>query len=350
MQPSEQTSNHGEQTQHYTTPTETILSPRMRVSRIWRQDTARAAREGGDDGRLWVSANSMKMSINRRYSMAQGSGDAFNIDLHDLWFLYYQASQNVSSDVSIQYRLVFELLQAQASGPLTRPGRAGSEPEVATTSDGIIWSDLPFFASDMTAYWMKGSRMSAAQRLNFTSFLAKVASIGKANDQLCGIALIVLRETLEMPRHIGKLDDQYEGSEDPNRSMDQLSLAALLPVANLWLFHAGTKIIQLCDKQWDNFPDEVGSIGDLLRDEDTLRSSEMSGGFSPSRCIFWLKRLKEVTEEARQNGDDALEEFVARVESSWILIVEETDSIVKREAVAAGAFDKASIIDTKLEI
>jgi hypothetical protein len=73
------------------------------------------------------------------------------------------------------------------------------------TRDGKIYRDLPFLVGDMTDYWIRESgTMSTDQRQNFASFLAKLSAVGVASGKLYGCALIVLRDTLESTRRLGK--------------------------------------------------------------------------------------------------------------------------------------------------
>ncbi|KAE8150893.1 hypothetical protein BDV25DRAFT_153641 [Aspergillus avenaceus] len=74
--------------------------------------------------------------------------------------------------------------------------------------------------------------MRKSHRTNFASFLAKLASAGANNDRLCQIGLVLLRDTLESTRPIGSHDEP--DVDDPNRTMGDLSIAALLPAVLAW--------------------------------------------------------------------------------------------------------------------
>ncbi|KAK5993655.1 hypothetical protein PT974_07090 [Cladobotryum mycophilum] len=299
-----------------------------------RQLWADSARSEGNDNQLWVSTTSKWSSINLRFSQFPLPGHALEKDLHDLWFMYYHASKNISYDHPALTRLAFQLLQAQERGALSRRTLNDDTAEVAITSGGVIWTDLPFFVSDVTGFWLKDCAvMGAAQRLNFATFLAKLASVGLVRNGLCGIALIILRETLETPRQLGTIGDQGKEEEDPNRSLQDLRISELLPAANAWLFEAGVKIIQLSDQLWKNCSDDVGRVGTLC----SAGTSDVtpSTGFSPSRWIFWLRRLEEVVQVAREAGDSNLAEYASRLMDNMLLTVDERDSSVKRELEAS---------------
>jgi hypothetical protein len=138
------------------------------------------------------------LPVNIRYSKSNAPIEAFEWDMHDLWHAYYHAAMNISNGSPKQDRLAFQVIQAKEQGVLTKctPGNDVEEeavPTEAMTSDGRIWTDLPFFVQDMTDYWVRYSAMmTAEQRLNFATFLAKLTSVGLIDDRLSGIALIVL--------------------------------------------------------------------------------------------------------------------------------------------------------------
>ena len=180
---------------------EAVMTSRMRISALARQSWAETGASEGDDNSLWISANSMWSSINNRYSIGQARGEDFEVDLHDLWFIYYHAAMNVSSASPNQDRLVVQILQAREQGALVRCRLDGNTIDTASTADGVIWTDLPYLVPDMTSFWIKGcGSMSAAQRLNLASFLAKLASISLVHDKLCVLALVILRDSLEDPK------------------------------------------------------------------------------------------------------------------------------------------------------
>ena len=310
---------------------ETNPSPRARASASYRQSLAESARAEGDNNILWVSATSMWSSINKRYSEGQASGEAFEIDLHDLWFTYYQAAMNVSSASANQDRLAFQIVQAREQGVLLRHDSVERSTEPASTVEGIIWTDLPFLVPDMTGFWIQGcASMSGAQRVNFASFLAKLASVSLANDKLCGIALIVMRETLETKRSLGRLNE-FDG-EDTSRTIGEFSIASLLPTANTWLFNAGVKLVQLSDILWNDCPVDVGRTGDLLQQDSVVNAV----GFSPQRWIYWLRRLEWVIEEATQAQDHGLAEYASRMLDNMLIVVDERHSRVNEELATAG--------------
>ena len=310
---------------------EAALTSREQASVLYRQSLVETARMEGDDSSLWISAASMWTSINDRYSRAQKPGEAFEIDMHDLWFTYYQAPMNISDTSPNQDKLAFQIIQAREQGVLSRYDPINETTENASTAEGLIWRDLPFLVPDMIGFLTNEcASMGSTQRVNFASFLVRISSASLANDQLRGIALMVMRETFETTRASGHLDDC--DAEDTSRTMEDLSVASLLPTANVWLYHAGVKLIQLSDRMWSDCPFDVGRIGNLLQPE----SLSASIGLSPQRWIYWLRRLERIVEEATRARDNGLSTYASRVRDNMVLVVDERHSRVKSELADAG--------------
>lgn len=205
---------------------------------------------------------------------------------------------NSSLTNPVQENSAFKLLRARGLFPLIRRAQSNSV-ETATTSAGVLWEDLPWFVSDMINFWVNDcAKMGTFQCINFSAFLAKLASTGLDNDRLCRIALLVFRDTFETVRPIGSLDDR----EGANSTMNGLSVAALLPAACAWLRIAGPRILHLLDIMWNDCPGTIGQCGATFTNSELGRSA--SAGFSPRRWLYWLKRLGEIGGEADRIGEE----------------------------------------------
>ena len=316
---------------------EASLRSRMALSGKARAVWEESARREGTDNSLWKTASNMCSTINKRCSVGDYSDEELDADLHDLWFLFYQAAKHTSSASANQDRLAFQILQAREQDvtplvplPIGRRARHFG-------SGGPVWDHLPFFAADMVKFWKQDcASMSAEQRLNVATFLAKLASIGLAEEKMCVTAFHLFRDALEMARPLGQLGSQDD--EDANRGMQHLTIAALLPAVNAWLFHAGRRIIQLSEILWSGAHISEGRLGPLVRDEASSEEPDR-GGFSPKRWMYWLKRLEEICLEARRVGEDDLADFVWRMMDNMLLIVDETNSVLRAEVMSiAGEF------------
>jgi hypothetical protein len=334
---------------------------RLRLSAIARAAREESAQMDGDENTLWQSAWSMSASVNSRLAELPSPPDPalLDIDMHDLWHMYWHGAIHTAPESPKLHRLVFGIIEAREQGILTAGGRgspvaeaeegdgSSQQPErrdhdelQATTSDGSrIWTDLPFLVADMTSHWVNDcASMGSAQRLSGAQFLALLAAAGAApDDALCGIALIVLRDALETPRQLGRVGVTM--GRDPGRQMHDLSIADLLPAANSWLFAAGRKLVLLSDAaaaREDLFPEHVGRLGPLIVDApdagDGTSGRGMHGGFSPQRWIWWLRRLDEIASLASEGGEDApsLKSLVHGMMDNMMLIAEQTNGPVRK--------------------
>ncbi|KAJ2981819.1 hypothetical protein NQ176_g1779 [Zarea fungicola] len=264
-------------------------------------------------------------NIQLRYSRSKKEASEFEVDLHDLWFIFYQAAKNTVPESPLHDRLVLQIIQARELGPLRR-GKA-SDANIAMTSDGAIWTDLPFLPTDMVQFWSQDwAGMSLSQRLGFTTFLAKLASVGICNNKLSNAGLTVLRDALETPRPLGKWGES--NADHPVGVSNDVTIAELLPCVNLWLYHAGHKLIQLAEDMWES---DAGTspAGELFR-ENASRGA-LSGGCSPGRWMFWLERLQQIRREAYGAGDAQLAEYATKMVGNMLLMVEERDSAVREK-------------------
>ena len=320
---------------HQTSPnTQADLSPRAKVSAIVREHYAASAREG--DGRdLWISADSAITSTTRRYTHTDGPIEPFEWDMHDLWYLHFQAAMYIDDQSAEQDKLVLQIIGARELGTLTRLGGQNAEGEVIT-SDGGIWTHLPFLVGDMMGYWVKEKDgMGVKQRQNFSSFLAKLSAAGVRSKELSDIGLVILRDTFEIERPLGRLEATDTGvveqQQGERQSTEDLSVADLLRAANSWLINARHKTLQLSEKALNTFDDEVGMLGDLAQ-ADGLDSA----GFSPQRWIFWIKRLEQIEDQAAVSGNESYATYARRVKENMTMTADETGSGIKRELLRIG--------------
>lgn len=139
-----------------------------------RESWAQSAKEDGNDNSLWKDVFGLVSSISSRYTRSGVPSQLFEEDMHNLWYLFFQASMNISGERAEQDRLIMQILYVRELGVLLRKGENMEIVGEAVTRDGKIYKDLPFLVGDMTDYWIRESgSMSTNQRQNFASFLEK---------------------------------------------------------------------------------------------------------------------------------------------------------------------------------
>jgi hypothetical protein len=271
--------------------------------------------------------------VTARYCSIGDGVDSLEGYIHSLWHIYYQLSRHTSHETSDQDRLVLDILRIQGKGPLIRPVKGHYGIDIARTADGTLWNDLPFLVSDMTEFWVDNcASLSGIHRLNFTSFLAKLASARVSKDRMCQIALVLFRSTFEEGRDLGTIGEPDE--EDTHRSMRSLFIAQLLPAACLWIREAGQNLIQLSDVAWNDCPAPIGQGGCMFTE--SWLGKRAPTGFTPWRWMYWLKRLHEIREEAKEANEKRLEEYATGAIDRMVSDVEARNSEILRAYESGG--------------
>ncbi|KAF7166889.1 hypothetical protein CNMCM6106_002533 [Aspergillus hiratsukae] len=253
--------------------------------------------------------------------------------LHNFWYVFYHGGRYLSHENAEHDRLVLDIVRFRAIGPLKRPGKQNhQDTEIAKTPTGIVWEDLPFLVTDMTEYWLNDCpTMNASQRCNFARFLAKLASAGLCNDGLFQIALLVFRDALETVRPLGSLDDS--GDANAGRTMQDLTVANFLPAVYAWIQEARFKIFQLSDESWDDCTDDLGRGGGAFVESELGKKSP--SGFSHWRWVFWLKRLKDLRQEAKLAGEKRIAQQVSEMMNIMTGPLEDRDPLTFKKFEAA---------------
>jgi hypothetical protein len=99
------------------------------------------------------------------------------------------------------------------------------EMDVATTSDGNIWSDLPFLVQEIRVAWTISTSFPVVQHHNLSAFIVQLAGIGVRNPELCLVAIWILRDALETPQPLTKRAEPTDSDSEKQLT----SIANLLP-------------------------------------------------------------------------------------------------------------------------
>ncbi|KGO63202.1 Protein of unknown function DUF3632 [Penicillium expansum] len=293
------------------------------------QESTRQSIARGELKELRDAAFSNRTSfINSRYCDVGDGVDSFEDEIHSMWYMYYQLGRNISYETPDHEGLVLDIIRIQGIGPLTRPVRGNHGVSIARTAEGsTLWNDLPFLATDMTNFWNSDfPTMSGTHRLNLATFLAKLASTRVGNDRLCQIALVLFRNLFEERQ--GLRSGEGSDDEDPMRRMNQLEIYHLLPAAVAWFRHAGHNLILLSEVYWSDCPSTFSQGGAKFIESEFGKRSPT--GFSPWRYLYWIKRLHEIQEEAKEAKEEILAEYATDAIDYMVGIVEERNSEVLR--------------------
>lgn len=244
--------------------------------------------------------------INDRYCNEGDGVDSIVGYIHHIWYIYYQLSRHTSHETADHDSLVLDVLRIQGQGPLVRPVRGNYGIDIARTVEGTLWNDLPFLVTDMTEAWMSDfATMAGTQRVNFASFLAKLASTRVSKDRLWQIAILIFRYTFESPQQVYHFDEP--DNEDLGRTLKGLQIQQLLPSVFAWIKEAGMNLLLLSEVSWNDCPSTIGNSGPLLTDSEFGKRSP--SGLTPWRWMFWLKRLHEFRDQAMNIGEKRVKEL-----------------------------------------
>ncbi|KAJ6177665.1 hypothetical protein N7519_008126 [Penicillium mononematosum] len=285
------------------TPSTATIDHARRDQEVCRSGEFKEVRDVAFSNRTWV--------VTSRYCDIGNGVDSLEGHIHSLWYMYYDLARIISSESPEHEGIVLDILRIQGIGPLTRPTRGAYGIDIARTVDGTLWNDLPFLVGDMTNFWINhGASMSGTQRLNFATFLAKLASTRVAKDRLCQVVLLIFRTLFESPQALRTREETDGGvpdEEDLNRGTEQLEVFHLLPAAVAWLKIAIHNPLLLSEVYWNDCPSHISKGGEEFLESELGQRSP--AGFSPWRYMFWLKRLHEIQEEAKEANEKALEEL-----------------------------------------
>jgi hypothetical protein len=215
----------------------------------------------------------------------------YEYDLHELWYWVVQGGRYIAADDPAQDRLVNQVLHTREMGVLSRKigplkeGEKDQEIEIATTSDGNIWSDLPFLVQEVQAAWKMSANLPFLERHNLSAFVARLASVGVRDPELGLVAIWILRDTLETPRPLTRRRETNTGGSEEQ----VITIADLLPAAMVWFLYCGHKIESLCILN-QNFESD-SETGELAKRANVTPNF----GFSIARWNFWSDRLEEIS-------------------------------------------------------
>jgi hypothetical protein len=96
----------------------------------------------------------------------------------------------------------------------------------------------------------------------------------------------------------------------------------------VWIKEAGQVLIQLSDFLWNDCPSTIGQGGRKFIESELGKRSPT--GFTPWRWMYWLKRLHEIQEEAKEANEKRLEEQATEAIDWMIRDVKDRNSGILR--------------------
>ncbi|KAJ8109630.1 hypothetical protein ONZ43_g6079 [Nemania bipapillata] len=297
------------------------LASRQTMSEIACRDMFEPeAISAGNDNTLWKTMESSARVLSCRFMATGHPTEFFETELRNIWCMFTLAAQNIDAHHPAQDRLLRIILCVRDRGVLQRGTKAIAistgeenpvplkhETQVADTSQGRIWADLPFLVQDMRAAWKKLMEPSAsfAKCCNLTAAIARLAGLGLCDHAFSQCGLEIMKQALETQ------------PTSPPSSSSSSAIGENMALVEIWLCYARDELLRLCfagfahnDPLWAL--DGQQSVGPLAREA----GIDAVAGFSQERFSLWKGRL--VSMKAKMGDDTSVEARCAHmITGAW---------------------------------
>jgi Protein of unknown function (DUF3632) len=240
-----------------------LLESRISFSTSFRRDID-ANINPTDINNLSETARMLASSLTRRAVGRENEIVLTEWDLHDLWYIYIQLAMATDAEGLRQDRLVVQILGNKGLQRLVSQGD-----EEVTTSDGVLWDELPFLGRDLLKAFTL-TDLNPAQCTNLAAFTGKLVA-SSASDSVYDSALWILTTTLE--------------------ETDQPTEATLLSALTLLRRCVHKLLVLALHPPNSNF----------APGQQAAANGVETAGFSLARWKFWKKRLEGLKDGENEN-------------------------------------------------
>jgi hypothetical protein len=240
-------------------------------------------------------------NITDRYTNSDHDISVFEVDMHDLWYMFIQAAKAIPEDEPVADQLACQVLRARNFGTISR-ARSGivatSGERAITSTQQRIWVDLPFLVDALQCAWAApSSDITTTEKCNLAGFTARLASFGVYTDELISCALGSFVKALE--------------------TSSQAEIADQIPVLVVWLRHCGFEILSASARNYESTNTPVGSApGGLFARE----NADAGPAFSVARWNLWRRRFHELENESALDTDQQLKLCIGMMRSAEEII------------------------------
>lgn len=270
--------------------TQNYITGAMRVLERGREMFANEATRGNDNT-LWETMASCIRGLNRRFASQSGGEErpmeVTVAEIHNVWFIFTLAASHIDADHPAQDRLVRIILWAREMGVVNRVRNGAAEPVI--TSNGQLWSDLPFLVEDIQTAWGAATSPTDPQApvkaRNLAAGIARLAGLGVCGEALTGCALDIMARALE----------------DKEGGNTTFTLNQWLSVIEVWLRYGGDKLFMLADQGQAVHPRWSGTEDSALgKGKQVVDAGSEAGVLDRDTVWRWGQRLSEL----RSHGDE----------------------------------------------
>jgi hypothetical protein len=240
-----------------------------------------------------ITIKSFMIALNASFSQQYDPIEFIEADLHHIWHMVIEVAKLTESEDSTHDRLVTLLLYFRELGTLHRKVD-GVEESAVMGNGGRVWTDLPYFPSDLTEEWRRWSGMTTKQRVGLATFTGRCVTLGVGGIGVTACAVCTIEEAL--------------GEELTASGKEGGAVVELLPVCTILFQQCGHKLLALCI---DNKAPIHGDVVSVF--EPTAFIEVLMNTLHMGRWLSWRKELQylsrsqdEVVAKEAKHGFNAM--------------------------------------------
>ncbi|KAJ5263781.1 hypothetical protein N7478_011386 [Penicillium angulare] len=247
--------------------------------------------------------------------------------LHNTWKMLVQTAKVTPAISPEQDKLVLLLITMGALrifSHRTQSGETESKDIPFPRDEEENDSNLPFLARDLQNDWItKSQDFTSRERESLAAFTAKLYVAGSYDNELSFVGLWLLKNTLEEEIPLRGNTDEGGDKSQHEGSTPKSTIADLLPACFAWLSNANYKLVTMAAKNYSPSPPDftTSDHGAEIEPRNKAVKANINGpGFSLSRWVFWILRLKELTSCADEEISSlAKQSFDVMIHTSLVL-------------------------------
>jgi hypothetical protein len=238
-----------------------------------------------------ITIKSFMIALNGSFSQQHDPIEFIEADLHHIWHMVIEVAKLTEPEDSTHDSLVILLLYFRELGTLHR--KVDGAEELALMGSGErVWTNLPYFSSDLTEEWRRWPGMTAKQRVGLATFTGRCVALGVGGIGATACAVWTIEEAL--------------GEELTASGKEGGAVVELLLVCTILFQQCGHKLLTLC------IDDKTPIHGDGFKMFEPTAFIEVLANKLPiGRWLSWRKELQNlsrsqdevVTREAKRGFD-----------------------------------------------
>jgi hypothetical protein len=219
------------------------------------------------------------ITLNGSFSQQYDPIDFIEAGLHHIWHMVIGTAKITEPQDTAHDSLTILLLYFRQLGTLRR--KINGIEERAVIGNGLrVWTDLPYFGTDLMAEWQRLAGMTAKQRISLAAFTGKCVALGVGSVDITCCTLWLPKEALEGSQ---ELASEKDGG---------IPIVELLPACTRLFQQCGHKLLTLCinDKTLEQEDLDPSSFGQAATNKLANDNPSVERWFS------WRKKFQELSQ------------------------------------------------------